>query len=127
MVAPQDLRPPSSIDVSILTDHPARETELASFHDCGRGVSVWLTDREARDLAERVCRIALVELNRARAHHRLHLGQTEPQRVPARKVTGPPRRDAVSYVRRRSPFPTDAGQVRVLVLDDEGRWVVSSI
>ncbi len=85
-----------------------------------------LTDREARDLPERVCRIARVELNRARAHHRLHLGQTEPQRVPARKVTGPPRRDAVSYyVAATFLVPTDAG--RVLVLDDEGRWVVSSI
>ncbi|MDP9395777.1 MAG: hypothetical protein M3Q27_16605 [Actinomycetota bacterium] len=46
--------------------------------------------------------------------------------MPARKVTGPPRRDAVSYyVAATFLVPTDAG--RVLVLDDEGRWVVSSI
>ncbi|MEV6848843.1 hypothetical protein [Actinoplanes sp. NPDC051411] len=54
------------------------------------------------------------------------LADTDPSNVPAHGVTGPPRPVTSTAAVVVADVPTDAGPIRVTVINTGGRWLVSS-
>jgi hypothetical protein len=124
--APGSTAAPSSAPTDQQGDDGAGPTTSASPTDAALHVAVVFMTAWARPNLDQTTWLAAVIPNTT-PEYAATLSSVDPANVPARHVTGPPRSQASTADAALVDVPTDAGPIRVSLVQRDGRWLVADV